>query len=193
MTHPGDPYDPNAYGTGPPLPPGPPPPGYYPAPGYPPPGYPVPPGYPGYPGYGPARAQRPSGVVGAAVLAYVTAGLLIVAGLLLLLGASVVDSLDRLAGNHTLLTAELAIDGVINLVAGGLLIAGAVGFSGGSSTARVVLSVGSGIVIGESVYWLIRSDGGSVVWSLIFCALVIIALSLAWPARVTAWLRVAKA
>jgi hypothetical protein len=199
----GEPYDPNT-GYPPPMPPVQYPgqyPSYggqyppqqpmpgYPAPHYP--GYPPPPGYPGagYPmgGFGP---QRPGPAMAAAVLAYVAAGLLIAGGILLFIGASVVNDFSTLTDNgHSLLTAELVLDGILNLIAGGLLIAGAVSFTGGANNGRILLSVGSGIVIALSIYWIARTSGSATVWALIFAALVIVALSMAWTGTSSAWLR----
>jgi hypothetical protein len=195
MAQPGEPYDPN-----PPIQPAPgypPAPGQYPAPyagqpHYPQyaqyPGYPPPP-YPGYPPppYGPSR---PGVATAANVLGYVAAGLLIAGGLLLFFGASIVNGLDQLDQNsHSVVTAELVLDGVLNLVAAGLLIAGAVSFAGRNSSGRVMLSVGSGIVIGESVYWIVRSSGDATFWALLFAALVIVSLSLAWSSSSNRWIR----
>ena len=151
------------------------------------PGYPM----PGYqlPGYG--GPPRPGGLTAAAVLAYVAAGLLIFAGILLFFGASVINSFDTIDGGTAsggMLTAELAFDGLLNLLSGGLLISGAVMFTGGRATGRVLMSIGSGIVIVESIYWALRTGGDGVAWSVLFAAIVIVALSLAWTAGATRWL-----
>ena len=202
MGQPGEPYDPN-----PALPP---PAGYVPAPGqYPPAQYPQPyygqypqQGYPGYPGYPPPYpgypppppygSVRPGTATAANVLAFVTAGLLIVAGLLLFFGASVINGLDQ-NNSYSVVTAEFVLDGVLNCVAGGLLIAGGVSFSGRNPSGRIMLSVGSGIVLGESVYWLARfHEADAAFWALVFAALVIVSLSLAWSSSANAWIRGAR-
>jgi len=196
--HPGA-YDPNAGYTGPPVPlPG----GYPPpaAPGYPPPGaYPA--GYPGYPppspyGYPPAfpppiGTGRPGTVIAAGALAYVNAGLLILAGALLVFGASAMNDFDNEFGSdHSSMTAELVIDGLLNFKAAGLLIAGGVSLAGRKLVGRTLLSVGGGLVIAEALYWLIRAhEGGAVVWAVIYAGLAIIAIAFAWTAAVTNWLR----
>ena len=217
MGHPGEPYDPNP-GYPPAAPdatrfgePQYPQPQYeqpqygqpqYPQPQYGQPQYPQPqygqpqygqPGYPmpGYqlPGYG--GPPRPGGLTAAAVLAYVAAGLLIFAGILLFFGASVINSFDTIDGGTAsggMLTAELAFDGLLNLLSGGLLISGAVMFTGGRANGRVLMSIGSGIVIVESIYWALRTGGDGVAWSVLFAAIVIVALSLAWTAGATRWL-----
>lgn len=196
MGAPGEPYDPN--------PASPPPSGYVPAPGqYPQPyygQYPQPQGYPGYPGYPPPYpgypppppygTPRPGTATAANVLAYVTAGLLIAAGLLLFFGASIVSGLDELDNNsHSIVTAELVLDGMLDLVAAGLLIAGAVSFGARNAGGRIMLSVGSGIVLGEALYWIVRSSGDATFWALVFAALVIVSLSLAWSSGANAWIR----
>jgi hypothetical protein len=197
---PPDPYGPpQAYYT--PQPVNPWQPGYAP-PGYAPPGY-APPGYgpPGYPppGYGYAHQPqpytgpvRPSEVLGASVLAYVLGGLLILAGLLLIFGASLSSSMgDAFDADTGSITAELAFDGVVNLVAAGLLIAGAVSLTGGRLGGRTLLACGAGITVAASIYWLARSSGerGAGVYAFLFDALAVIAVCLMFSGAVTRWLR----
>ena len=156
MGAPGEPYDPNQ--------------GYQPPPGYPPASqyppqypqqYPQYPPYAQYPQYGPrqyagvsgrislrlrvsaARGDAARTATAAAVLGYVTAGLLIAAGLLLFFGASIVDDFD-FNNSQSVRTTEYVLDGILNLVAGGLLIAGGVSFSGRNANGRILLSVGCG-------------------------------------------------
>jgi U5 snRNP spliceosome subunit len=174
-----------------------PPPGY----GYPPPpgyGYPPPPGY-GYPppGFGdtvvPPDERRPGTLLASAVLGYVNAGLLILAGILLFDGASLVHDIDQQSGlSHDSVTTELVLDGFANLIAAGLLIAGSVLMTGGRPPGRAVYSVGGGIVIVESIYWMARWADELpylIVYALLFAALAVVGLALAWTAGGTAWLR----
>jgi hypothetical protein len=162
-------------------------PGYPPAPyGYPPPPY----------GYPPPGNGRPGVTIAAAVLGYVAAGLLILAGLLLFLGASVVHDFDSASGaSHDSYVAEFVLLGFANLLAAGLLIAGSVSMTGRHPTGRTLFSVGAGIVLASAVYWLARwaprtdSDGALIFYDLLFVALVIVGMSLAWTSAVTAWLR----
>ena len=104
--------------------------------GYPMPGYPMGSGYPmgypaPYPGYATdPRDVRPGVAMAAAVLAYVNAGLLILAGGLLLLGASIVSDVEDASNSHTNYGVEIALDGTANLIAGALLIAGGVMITG---------------------------------------------------------------
>jgi len=151
---------------------------------------PPPPGYPGsYPP--PWDTGRPGGISAASVLGYIDAGLLILAGLLLLIGASAVDSWNNAFGsNDNSITAELAIDGLLNLLSAGLQIAGGVMIADRSERGRTLFTVGGGLCIAAGVYWLIRvHDVGVAIWTIVFIALPIIALSLAWTAPATEWLR----
>jgi hypothetical protein len=158
---------------------------------FPPPGTsaPPPPRYAGsYPA--PWDSGRPSTIPAAAVLAYIDAGLLILAGLLLLAGASAVDSWNNAFGTHNAITTELLVDGLINLLAAGLLIAGGVMISARSETGRTLLSAGGGLCIAAGLYWVARThDLGVFFWTIVFVALPIIAISLAWTAPATVWLR----
>lgn len=176
MVQPGDPIDPNPgyppdWSSGP----------YGQYPPYPPPGY----GYPPYP----PPDLRPGAATAAAVLGYIGAGLLILAGILLFFGASIVSTIEDVSGQtYHILTTELVVDGLLNLIAAGLLIGGAVGLTGRSAPGRTVLTVGCGIVLVQSVYWLLRSDAASASWAFVFGALAVVALVLAWLNPVSAWL-----
>jgi hypothetical protein len=156
--------------------------------------YPYPSGY-GYPGAPPGQ-RRPGTLTASAVLGYVTAGLLIVAGLLLFTGASLVNSVDDSADGVDLstFTTELTFDGVINLLAGGLLIAGGVRMSARAPNGRALYGAGAAIVIIESIYWLARwgsrvSDAsGIATYGLIFGALAVVGVALACTGEGTRWL-----
>ena len=98
-----------------------------------------------------------------AVLAFIDAGLLILSGALLLFGASVAASIaDSLGDSSSSYTAEFAFDGVLDLVAGGLLIAGGVNLLGGRLIGRTLLTVGGAIVLVEGIYWPARFDASTV-------------------------------
>jgi hypothetical protein len=147
-------------------------------------------GYPGsYPP--PWDSDRPGGVLAASVLAYIDAGLLILAGLVLLVGASAInDWNDAFGGGEQGFTAELTADGVINLVSAGLQIAGAVMMAGRNVSGRVLFSLGAGMCVGAGCYWLLRVGGAqAITWTGVFVALPIIGLVLCWTAQSTAWLR----
>lgn len=146
-----------------------------------------PPDYPGASWYD----DRPAGIPAAGVLAYVDAGLLILAGLLLLVGASAVDSWNNAFGSHdNSITAELAIDGLINMVAAGLQIAGGIMIAARSERGRLLLTVGGGLCIAAGLYWVLRvHDVGVVIWAIVFVTLPVVALSLIWSVTATDWLR----
>jgi hypothetical protein len=156
--------------------------------------YPPPPyGYPGYPGsYRPPwDAGRPNAILVASVLAYVNAGLLILSGLLLLAGASAVDSWnDAFGSHHNNIGTELAIDGLINLLSAALQIAGGILVLGRSERGRILLTVGGALCIAAGVYWLIRvHDVGVGTWTVLYVAMPITGLALVWTAPCTEWLR----
>jgi hypothetical protein len=157
-----------------------------------PPGAPAPPP-PGYPGSYPPPwdTGRPGGISAASVLAYINAGLLILAGLLLLAGSSAVDSWNDAFGSHdNHIAAELAVDGLVNLLSAGLQIAGGVMIADRSARGRILLTVGGGLCVAAGVYWLIRVHAASVaIWTIVFIALPVIGMSLAWTAPCTQWLR----
>jgi hypothetical protein len=193
----GQPTYPQYQGPPPTLPPEPGPP----VPPYPDPyGPPNPYGYPylagyGYPGVPPGR-QRPGTLTAAAVLGYVNAGLLVIAGLLLFAGASLVNSLDDSSDGVNVedFTAELTFDGFLNLLAAGLLIAGGVIMSARRPNGRLVYSLGAGVVVAEVVYWLgrwgsrIEDISGVLVYGLLFGALAVTGAALAWTRDGTGWL-----
>jgi hypothetical protein len=153
---------------------------------------PMPPPY-GYPGSYPPPwdSGRPGGVVAASVLAYIDAGLLIFAGLLLLVGASALNGWnDAFGGTEQGYTAELTADGMINLISAGLQIAGAVMMAGRNVRGRALFSVGAGVCIGAGCYWVLRvHDGTALVWTAIFVGMPVIALLMSWTAQSTEWLR----
>jgi len=154
--------------------------------------YPAP-GYSQYPmpdGQWPGGPQRPGQIMAAAVLGYITAGLLILAGLLLLIGATVVNDIsDSLDGNDHGLTAEFVFDGLGNLVAAGLLIAGGSLLTTGKPGGRIWIALGTAIVSAFSIYWIIRTQWNGVIgWGIVFTAMPIIAVCLAFSGPVTDWL-----
>jgi hypothetical protein len=171
----GGPYDPN---------PAPAPYGY----GY---GYGYPPA--AYPGFGyPAGEQRPGTVIAGAVLGYIAAGLLIFAGIVLFAGASTLNDLTDTYGISNTYSGELTGAGLINLIAAGLLIGGAVAMTGRSPTGRTVYLVGGAIVIVMAVYWLARWGTKSgledvIFYALLFGALVVVGICLACTGAANRW------
>ena len=127
----------------------------------------------------------------ASVLSYIQAGLLILSGLTLLAGASAVhDASSAFSSSDGGLTAEFVFDGILNLVAAGLFIAGGVMFTGGTARGRTYIGVSAAITVCLSIYWMIRTqDGGVIVWAVIFAAMPIIATCLAFGRPATDWLK----
>lgn len=209
-TNPGYPGPPPTRYTGPPPTgyTGPPPTGYIPPEpvdpyaggqvqswGYPPP-YP-PPGYgmsmPGYPGGPVDPDRRPGTVTASAVLGYVNAGFLILMSVVLFSTNSIIDDLSRYSDVRNSVRGEFAADAFINLIAAGLLIAGGISMANRSALGRRFYSVGVVVVLAESVYWLARwvsKAGGSYLtpYPIMFLAVAIVGLSLAWFGAATPWL-----
>lgn len=163
------------------------PPGYGqpPQPGY---GYPYPPPYPQYPA---PRPGRPGQSTASAVLAFVLAGLLIAAALLLFAGASVLHELGNSTDANTDgTTTEFTVDGFVNLVTAGLLIAGGVALLGRNRNGRTMISTAGVIVLAAAIYWVARygSFGATVVYAVLFSALGVTSVSLAFTAAARDWL-----
>lgn len=158
---------------------------YLPPPG----GYPAP-FAPVYPPYVMAARPRPGAALSASVLGYIDGGLLILAGLVLFFGASEIQSFDDSFGtNNGSLTTELILDGLLNMVVAGVLIAGAVGLTQRTRSGRVLLTVGGGVCIAQAIYWLVRAQATEVtVWVIAFMALSAVMLVLAWTRGVSGWL-----
>jgi hypothetical protein len=160
-------------------------------------GYPYPTGY-GYPAPLPGE-RRPGTLTAAAVLGYIAAGLLVIAALIVFTGASIVSDVDNATDGVSLdgYTAELTFDGFLNLIAAGLLIAGGVVMTGRRARGRTLYSVGAAIVLVDAVYWVgrwgsvIADAGGLAFYAVLFAALSIIGLALAWTQAGTRWLAAA--
>lgn len=177
---------------------GPPPTGSYRAPPQLPPNYGPPgwvPGWPTYPPYPAAQPDpRPSGVTAAAVLGWITAGLLLLAAGLLFFGAAFLHGIEAATGPASdYYVAEFTFDGIVNVVAAGLSIAGGVQLTSRSATGRLMLSGGAGIVLLEALYWLVRwtsRTGATVVgYALLFAALAVASMAYGWSRPVSRWLR----
>lgn len=150
--------------------------------------YPAPPGYNAY-GYPAPQGERPGQTTASSVLAYVLAGILIFSGIGLLFGASAVNSVGDAFNNDTSnATAELAFDGIIDLVAGGLLIGGGILLSGRQRRGRALLVSGAAITLADAVYWLIRGGAGAIFVVLVFVTLAVLAIVFALSSQTTAWL-----
>lgn len=135
--------------------------------------------------------SRPSTVVAASVLGYISGGMLIVAGFVLVLGASIVKSFDSATGgNNTGTAAELVVDSLLNFGVAGLLIGGAATFTSGRAVGRTLLSVGGGVCLAQCVYWVFRAEPNTIIWTVVFAVIAIVMLALAWTKPTTGWLRV---
>ncbi len=167
--------------------------------------YATPPAYQPYPygygygyapqGYGPAhpREPRPGTLTAAAVLGYVTAGLLLLAGIILFTGASTVNDLNDNFDISNTYSSEFVTAGIVNLIAGGLLIGGAVAMTGRSSTGRALCTAGNGIVVALTVYWLTRwgtrtGAEGLIFWAFVFATLAVVGAALSFTSDGNRWL-----
>src|SRR6476661_9069052 len=184
----GQPY----YGQQPPAYP---PPGYYPPQGYPQQGYPYAPQAYGYPQpYYPQQLRRPGTATTSSVLAFVNGGLLIAAAMLLFAGASLISDFgDATQSDTSFTTTEFTLDGLVNLLAAGLLIAGGVMFAGRRTTGRTLIVSGGLIVIAAAIYWMTRFDGfaTTVFYGLLFTALAVLSIAMSYTATTKAWLTAA--
>ncbi len=161
-------------------------------PGYPPayptysgqPGYPAPP----YPG-GALRPVRPGTVMSAAVLSFVTAGLLVIAAMVLLTSLSAVNDFDT-TDQFRSTTAEFGMDGLLNLLAAALLVTGGVKLVASKRSGRLLVWLGAGLTVCYAFYWMMRVDEvfGVAFWAALFGALAIIAACLAGSATARQWL-----
>ncbi len=152
------------------------------------------------PVYGPGWAPRtqpgdarPGLAVASAVLAFIDAGLLLLSGALLLFGASLAASIaDSFGGSASAYTAEFAFDGVLDLVAGGLLISGGVNLLGGRVIGRTLLTVGAVLVLVEGIYWPSRFSlstvPSTILWDVVFSTLAVLLLVFTWVPTVSQWL-----
>ncbi|WP_375478088.1 hypothetical protein [uncultured Jatrophihabitans sp.] len=171
--------------------------GPYPGGAYP--GYPPPPGNPyAYPsanpyGYANPGPGRPGTLTAAAVLGYVTGGLLILAAIFVFAGASVVNDAELSTGT-TSLGGEFVVAGIANLLAAGLFIGGSVAMSNRSLTGRALYAVAAGITVVASLYWGFRFAGrydglaALMFYALLFAALAVVGASLAFTPTGGRWL-----
>lgn len=139
--------------------------------------------------------RRPGTVTAAAVLGYVSAGLLVIAAMIVFTGASLIAGIEGTAdAGVNRYTIELTFDGFVNLIAAGLLIAGGVLMTTRRPAGRTMYSIGAGIVLVEAVYWLgrwgslVQDVGGMAFYAILFTALAVIGLTLAWTRDCTRWL-----
>ncbi len=162
----------------------------YPGPGQPAPGHPAgyaPVGYPMMPMFpGPGRPTKPGGATAAAVLAYVQSGFVLIGGVVMFSGSAGLDDFDR--GSN--LSSELTVIGIITVLAGGLLIAGATTLL---NRKPALLLIGNALSIAVSLYFVLRLMDfayGIGLWvPILYAVLPIISVALACTADVRAWAR----
>ena len=150
--------------------------------------YPYPYPYPPPPG-------RPGTATAAAVLAFVAAGLLIVAALILFTGASIIHDIgDSVRSNTDPTTTEFSFDGIVDLISATLLISGGVMFAGRKAAGRTMLATAAhrrGIVASTGSHASTPS-AATVFDALLFAALGVIAIAIApTTASSRAWLTAA--
>ena len=155
-------------------------------------GYPAPPPPPAYQPYGypptPTSSGQPSNIMGACVLAYIAAGLLILAALLLFLGASVVSSLRDTTRPESFGT-ELAVDGVLDVILAALLITGGVLLTSRRVAGRTLITVSAALCAADAIYWAVRIPSGGIgFYVLLFVSLPTIAAALTWTPSSAQWL-----
>jgi hypothetical protein len=155
---------------------------------------PAPPGY-GYPvgpypspnpyGYVARGSGRPGTLTAASVLAYVQAGLLLIAMLMLFYGASILNNFD----DGSAVTSELVVDGVVNALLAGLFIWGGVAMSLRQPAGRLLITTAGALCVIDGSYWMMRFPSAVVAFYMIlFIALPAIAAGLAWSAVASSWL-----
>jgi hypothetical protein len=139
---------------------------------------------------GPARSTRPGNVMASIVLSYVTAALLILAALLLFLGATLVAADAGTSGGYG---SELAVDAVIDIVITVLLVSGAVMMTARRAAGRVLLTVASVLCAGAGIYWAVRvPTQGVAFYVILFSSLPVVGAALAWTPSAARWLATAS-
>jgi hypothetical protein len=119
--------------------------------------------------------------------------MLVLAAGLLFFGAAFLHDIDTAtAPTRDAYVAEFTFDGIVDLVAAGMLIAGAAVLTSRGAAGRTLLTGGATLVVVEALYWLIRwtsRSGGTVVgYALLFASLALISAAFAWSRAVTDWL-----
>jgi hypothetical protein len=153
--------------------------------------------YPAYPPYSPYPQvfgpPRPGAATASSVVAFVLAALLIIAGIVLFLDATVVHAIGEESGLDLAdPTAEFLFDGMLDLVAGGVLITGGVLLMARNPHGRAWLLVGVAVDVAAAMYWLSRNHGGDAAltfYAVLFAVLGVVTAALLAPPSVQRWLR----
>lgn len=118
------------------------------------------------PGYGgPIAATRPGQVTAAAVLAFVSGGLNLLAALILLVGNSLAADLGISAG-------LIVVFGLLDLVFGAALIYGGLQAINGKDQ-RILVAVAGAAVVLQLLYWVTVAFGAASLLGLILPAIII--------------------
>jgi hypothetical protein len=115
--------------------------------------------------------------------------LVLLEGVLLLVGASVVGSIEQALDQSPNVPASLIVNGVLNLVVGSGLIAGGVLLLQRRLSGRLLLAAANVVAAGQSIYWTAVSDAGAVAVTLLHAALAMVGLALAFTVSAATWLR----
>ena len=147
--------------------------------------YPYPPGPP--PTIG---RRRPGTTTAAAVVGWVTAGLLVIAATVLLAGSSATADIGDTFGVDTSWASEFVVDGVINLVCAGLLVVGGIWLADGKPGGQLMLTVANLAIAADAVYWSVRFDSYAALIpsAVVLGALAAVGAALTWTADTRTWL-----
>jgi hypothetical protein len=150
------------------------------------------PQYPAYPPTGGAAGDRPATAMAAAVVAWVLAGLLFIAAGLLFFGATFLHDIEAANGYSGDEVSELLVDGVLDIVAAGMLVAGGVALAARNRHGRPLLVGGSALVVVLALYWLIRWAGRlagvTTGYAVMFGAGALLVAAFTATGRVSSWL-----
>jgi hypothetical protein len=133
--------------------------------------------------------RRPHQVRTSAIVGFFLAALLVLLSPALLLNAiappTPTDPSDIISGGSA---PEFAIDGFLNLVLAGLLIAGGAFFLSGHARGRLTMTGGAAVTMLDSGYWMVRSfDWVTGVLAVFLAGMAIIVIRLALVPEVADW------
>jgi len=137
--------------------------------------------------------DRPSTALAAAVIGWVLAALLFISAALLFFGATFLHDIESSGGyDGGRDVAELFIDGVLDIVAAGLLVSGGVALTSRNRHGRPLLVGGALLVLVLSLYWLVRWSGrlagATTGYAVIFGAGALLVAAFSLTPGVTSWL-----
>jgi hypothetical protein len=134
--------------------------------------------------------RRPGTTTAAAVVGWVSAGLLVIAATVLLAGSSATADIGDTFGVDTSWASEFVVDGVINLVCAGLLVVGGIWLADRKPGGQLMLTVANLVIAADAVYWTVRFDSYAALIpsAVIFGALAVVGAALTWTAETRTWL-----